>query len=82
MLKKYESEPSHVINFESIQMQQDLSYEERPLAILETKEKALHNRIVRLVKVLWEHHDQMESTWETTDEVKKKYPHLFQPSMN
>lgn len=37
MLKKYQPDPSHVIDYESIQMQSGLSYEERPVAILEPK---------------------------------------------
>lgn len=57
MLKMYEPEPSHVIDYEPIDIQQDLSYEEKPMAILETREKALRKRTIRLVKVVQEHHN-------------------------
>ena len=77
MLKKYEPDPSHVLDLEPVDLQPDLSYEERPVAILDTKERVLRRRTVRLVKVLWKHHDQKEATWELEDEVQKKYPHLF-----
>lgn len=39
------------------------------MAILESKEKALQSRKVRLAKVLWEHHSQIEATWEMEEEV-------------
>eukprot|EP00268_Persea_americana_P054813 TRINITY_DN6322_c0_g1_i1.p1 TRINITY_DN6322_c0_g1~~TRINITY_DN6322_c0_g1_i1.p1 ORF type:complete len:1140 (-),score=111.45 TRINITY_DN6322_c0_g1_i1:645-4064(-) len=77
MLKKYEPDPSHVLDLEPIDLQPDLSYEERPVAILDTKERVLRRRTVRLVKILWKHQDQKEATWELEDEVQKKYPHLF-----
>ena len=46
MLKKYEPDPSHVLNFEPMDLQPDLSYEERPVAILDTKERVLWRRTV------------------------------------
>ncbi|RWR80231.1 DNA/RNA polymerases superfamily protein [Cinnamomum micranthum f. kanehirae] len=82
MLKKYQPDPFHVINYESIQLQPDLSYEERPVKILETKERTMQNRTMELVKLLWEHHKQLESTWEAADEFRKKYPHLFPPVLS
>ena len=77
MLKKYEPDPSHVLDLKPMDLQPDLSDEERLDAILNTKERVLRRRTVRLVKVLWKHHDQKEATWELEDEVRKTYPHLF-----
>ncbi|KAJ8747629.1 hypothetical protein K2173_012995 [Erythroxylum novogranatense] len=62
MLRRYRSDPSHVIQVSDIQLRDDLSYEEIPVAILDTKEKVLRNKIVQLVKVLWRNHAVEEAT--------------------
>lgn len=56
MLRKYEPHPSHVINWKEFQLQEDVSYEEKPMNILDKKEQVLRNKIILLVKVLWQHH--------------------------
>ena len=53
-------------------------YEERPIQILDRKIKQLHNKQIPLVKVLWTNHTSQEATWETDEEMKAKYPHLFE----
>ncbi|KAL5540066.1 hypothetical protein UlMin_045796 [Ulmus minor] len=54
-----------------------LSYEERPVRILDRKTKELRNKTVALVKVLWRNHAVEEATWEREDEMREKYPNLF-----
>ncbi|KAJ8749740.1 hypothetical protein K2173_012291 [Erythroxylum novogranatense] len=39
MLRRYRPDPSHVIQVSEVQLRDDLSYEEIPVAILDTKEK-------------------------------------------
>ena len=43
MLRKYVSHPHHVIDFQTVEVQEDVSYEEMPISILERKEKILRN---------------------------------------
>jgi len=76
-LRKYISEPSHVIEPDPIQLQEDLSYEEQPVQILDRREKHLRRKIVPLVKVIWANHETSEATWEPEQEMRDKYPHLF-----
>ena len=45
-------------------MHQDFSYDEEPKAILASEVKQLRNKQVPLVKILWQHHDRNEATWE------------------
>ncbi|KAJ8760544.1 hypothetical protein K2173_015211 [Erythroxylum novogranatense] len=80
MLRRYRSDPSHVIQISDIQLRDDLSYEEIPVAILDTKDKVLRNKTVQLVKVLWRNHAVEEATWEPLDSMKEKYPGLFDSS--
>ena len=77
MLRKYISDSSHVLNYEPLQLNQDLTYEEKPVRILDTKEKELRNKRIPLVKVLWKNHSTEEATWEREEEMRSKFPELF-----
>ena len=77
MLQNYVPDPSHVLESETIEIREDLTYEEQPVQILDRKDKTLRNKVIPLVKVLWRNHKVEEATWERKDEMKTKYPHLF-----
>ena len=77
MLKKYVSDPSHVLTQDAIEVQEDLTYEEKPVKILDRQDKMLRNKIIPLVKVLWKNHKMEEATWEREDDMKARYPELF-----
>ena len=62
MLRKYASDPSHVLVSEPIEVQEDLTYQEQPVQILDRKDKALRNKVFPLVKVLWRNHKVEEAT--------------------
>jgi len=77
MLKKYNPDSKHVIEYEPVELEADLSYVERPVEILDRKEKVLRNKVVKLVRVLWRNPKVEESTWELESDMREKYPHLF-----
>lgn len=77
MLKKYNLDANHVIEYEPIAVQPDLSYVEQPVRILDKKDRVLRNKTVSLVRVLWRNPKVEESTWELESEMLEKYPHLF-----
>lgn len=77
MLKKYVSNPTHVLLHEPLEIREDASDVERPSRIIDTKEQELRNRTIHWVKVLWENHEPEEATWELRDQVQRKYPHLL-----
>ncbi|KAK6115944.1 hypothetical protein DH2020_008213 [Rehmannia glutinosa] len=56
--------PSHVVNYETIELDRQLSYEEKPVAVLDRKVHKLRNRYVELIKVQWSGHSQEEATWD------------------
>ncbi|XP_062093828.1 uncharacterized protein LOC133799853 [Humulus lupulus] len=60
-----------------IEVEQDLTYAEKPVKILDRKEKELRNKKISLVKVLWRSSNIEEMTWEREDEMRSKYPELF-----
>ncbi|KAK6160712.1 hypothetical protein DH2020_004093 [Rehmannia glutinosa] len=77
MLRKYVSNPSHILKHEPVELKADLSYEEVPLEILLHEVKKLRNKEIPLVKVLWRNQSVEEATWEREDEMRVKYPDLF-----
>jgi len=79
LLRKYISDPTHVLETQPIQVNEDLSYEEEPVQILDRKEQVLRTKAIPLVKVLWRNHQIEEATWESEEQMKIKYPHLFLP---
>ena len=77
MLKKYTTDPEHVIVPQTVQIQANLSYEEKPVQILDREVKKLRNKEITLVKILWRNHRIEEATWESEEEMRKNYPELF-----
>ncbi|XP_017979912.1 PREDICTED: uncharacterized protein LOC108662828 [Theobroma cacao] len=75
--RKYNPNPSHVMWYETIQLQDDLTYEEQLVLILDKQVKKLCSKDVALVKVLWRNHTSEEVTWEAEEDMRIKYPHLF-----
>ena len=61
MLKKYIQNLSHVLHYEPLSLNSDLSYEELPVQILEKEEKQLRNKKIPLVKVLCKNHSVVET---------------------
>ena len=66
-LKKYYPDPQHVLATEKINLQENLSYREEPVEIIDRKIKVLKTKEMPLVKVLWRYHDVREPTWETKE---------------
>ncbi|TYK12222.1 pol protein [Cucumis melo var. makuwa] len=69
MLWKYVPDPSHVVDYEPLEIDENLSYTERPVEVLAREVKMLRNREIPLVKVLWWNHRVDEATWEREDDM-------------
>ena len=78
MLRKYVADTSHVVDYEPLEIDEHLSYVEQPVEILAREVKMLRNRSIPLVKVLWWNHRMEEATWEREEEMRTRYPELFQ----
>ncbi|XP_038891659.1 uncharacterized protein LOC120081053 [Benincasa hispida] len=78
IVRKYVTDPSHVVNYKPLRLNDNLSYEEKPIEILAKEVKTLHRRKIAFVKVLWQNHQSREATWEREDKMKAQYPELFQ----
>ena len=70
-LRKCFKTPERTINFEQIDLQEDLSYHE------ETERKT-RDKSIKFLKVKWSHHSDREATWEREDHRRFEYPEFFQ----
>ncbi|XP_038890366.1 uncharacterized protein LOC120079957 [Benincasa hispida] len=64
MLRKYVTGPSHVVDFEQLWLNGNLSYEERHVQILAREAKMLRNRKIAVIKISWQNHQFEEATWD------------------
>ena len=77
-LRKCFKTPDRTVNFEDIELQEDLSYREHPVAILQETERKTRNKSIKFLKVKWSHHSDREATWEREDHLRFEYPAFFQ----
>ena len=82
MLRRYRSDPSHVLRDSEIEVYDNLTYVEEPVTIVDYKVKKLRKHDIPMVKVIWKHHDIREATWETEEKMRRNYPYLFRESGN
>ena len=77
MLRKYTPDPNHIVDWGELVVDMDETFEEGLVRIMDSREQVLHDKTVRLVKVLWQHLGVEEATWEREDTVRVNYPFLF-----
>ena len=44
---------------------------------MDSRDQVLQRKTMRLVKVLWQHHEVEEAEWERKDTIHATYPFLF-----
>ncbi|XP_020972527.1 uncharacterized protein LOC110269186 [Arachis ipaensis] len=76
-LRKYTSDATHVLEPESVELRENLTFQVTPLRIDDTSVKKLRGKEVQLVKVAWKRAGVEEHTWELESEMRKNYPELF-----
>ncbi|WMV36932.1 hypothetical protein MTR67_030317 [Solanum verrucosum] len=82
MLKKCIGDPFLILPTESVRINDSLSYEEILVQILDRQVRRLRTKDVASVKVLWRNQFVEEATWEAEEDMKKRYPHLFESGGN
>ena len=80
MLKRYHGDGDYIIRWDSVLLDENLSYEEEPVAILDREVRRLRSREIASIKVQWKNRPVEESTWEKEDDMQERYPHLFSDS--
>jgi hypothetical protein len=62
---------------EELNVNEDLTYSEYPIRILETSRRITQSKVINMCKVQWSHHSEDEATWEREDELRVEFPQLF-----
>ena len=77
MLKKCRGDPELIVPVDGSGVNEDLSYADVHVEILDRQVKRLRNKEVSTVKVLCRNHLVEGATWEAEDDMRSRYPHLF-----
>ena len=67
ILREYPPDLTHVVDWGEITVDTNGTFEEGPVRIMDNRDQVLRRKIVRLVKVLWQHCGMEEATWEHED---------------
>jgi hypothetical protein len=65
------------LTMEDLSVQDDLTYTEYPIKILDTLTHVTRSKVIKMCKVQWSHHGEDEATWEREEELRVGFPHLF-----
>jgi len=76
-LRKCLRVPEEELPLEELNVQDDLTYTEYPVKIMDTPERITRSKRIRMCKVQWSHHTEDEATWEREDELQAEFPQLF-----
>jgi hypothetical protein len=76
-LKKCLRVPEEQLPMEELNVNEDLTYSEYPVRILETSRRITQSKAIYLCKVQWSHHSKDEATGEREDELQAEFPQLF-----
>jgi len=78
MLMKYIPNQYLVIEYESLEIQEGLAYEEMNVRIMDHKEQVLRTKRIPIARVLRHNIGVEEATWEAEKDMRTHYPHLFE----
>jgi len=77
MLRKYMTDPSHVLEVHPVELRDDMVYKVQPEAIVDRQVRKLRSKNIASVKVKWKGHSREEVTWELEDKMCEECPNLF-----
>jgi hypothetical protein len=80
-LRKCVKIPTEIIDSQTIEIEPDLTYIERPIRVLDTKERSTRRETTKMFKILWNHHTEEEATWETESYLRHNFPDFLQTNL-
>ena len=66
-----------IVPLEAIQLDSDLTYEEKLVKILEFSSRLTRSKVIKFCIIQWSHHTKEEATWEREEDLHKDDPNLF-----
>jgi hypothetical protein len=67
-----------MVEYKPLGIQEGLTYIEEPMKIVDKKEQVLHTKTIPIVKELWHNHGVEEASWEAEQDMRSRYPNLFE----
>ncbi|XP_070017489.1 uncharacterized protein [Nicotiana sylvestris] len=77
MLRKYHADRSCMLDYNMVQLDKSLCYDEEPVAIVDKQVHQLRSKKIFVVKVQWRGQPVEEATSETQDHIWSRYPYLL-----
>ena len=66
------------VEVRDIKLESDLAYEEKPVQIIDSKDRVTRNRVIKFHKVMWNNHSEQDTTWEREDYLRQVYPSFYE----
>ena len=70
--------PDEAIEPTNIKLQSYLTYEEKPIRVLEKMERVAQSKVIKFFKVVWNNHSELDATWEREDYLCEVYPAFYE----
>ena len=70
--------PDEAIEPTNIKLQLNLTYEEKPIRVLEEIESVTRSKVIKFYKVVWNNHNEQDATWEREDYLREVYPAFYE----
>nr|XP_009757396.1 PREDICTED: uncharacterized protein LOC104210243 [Nicotiana sylvestris] len=80
MLGMHYGDPSILLDYRKVQLDEDLTYIEDPMAILDCLVQKLRSKRIVSVKVQWRGHPVEKATWDTKQDMQTRHSHIFTTS--
>ena len=77
MLRKYVSDPMHILLVQDVSVGEDITYKEEPIDIIGRETRRLRNKEITMVKVQWHRHSLEECTWKMEQMMMDQYLQPF-----
>jgi hypothetical protein len=66
-LKKCLKAPVDIVLPEETMLEDDLSYPEHPIKVLDQKDHVTRRKTIKFIKIQWSNHSEEEASWESED---------------
>ena len=76
-LRRCFSDPIRGVDHETLDLQDNLTYQEYPVRILDQAERTTQHHNIKFLKVQRSHHSDKQATWEREDRLRLQYPTFF-----
>ena len=77
-LKKCLCVPKERVEVRDIKLELDLAYEEKPVQIIDRKDRVTQNQVIKFHKVKWNNHSEQAATWERENYLREVYPSFYE----